>query len=268
MLAQLKLDNVGPLDALDITLARRVNVLTGDNGLGKSFILDIAWWALTRTWRELPALPTAKSRKAEIAFKLSGKSEANKYTSTFDSAARSWTGKVGRPASPGLVLYASVDGGFAVWDPARNYWRKEGNVDVQDRPPAYLFRPAQVWDGLESGANVLCNGLIRDWALWQKAKSPEFEHLKAALGCVQANTELAQAHLLLGFANDMLGKRGEATDCYAEALKVAEAAGDDILSSVNVFVVADAKKYSQTPFTSESAGKIEISFDNTSIHDL
>jgi tetratricopeptide (TPR) repeat protein len=94
------------------------------------------------------------------------------------------------------------------------------------------------------------------------------EHLKAALGCVQANTELAQAHLLLGFANDLLGRRGEATECYGETLKVAEAAGDDILLSVNVFVVADAKKYSQVPFTSENAKKIEISFDNTAIHDL
>ena len=31
-------------------LAPRLNVITGDNGLGKSFLLDVIWWALTRKW--------------------------------------------------------------------------------------------------------------------------------------------------------------------------------------------------------------------------
>ncbi len=26
------------------------NLITGDNGLGKSFLLDLSWWALTRHW--------------------------------------------------------------------------------------------------------------------------------------------------------------------------------------------------------------------------
>lgn len=182
MLEILKAENVGPLPALNIALSPRVNIFTGDNGLGKSFILDMAWWVLTRTWRDYPALPNVKTAKAKIDFSFTGKTKDNRYSSTFDSASRTWTGRVGRPANPGLVLYASVDGGFAIWDPARNYWRKKDNDNASERPPAYLFRPTQVWDGLESGGNVLCNGLIRDWALWQqKAKSPEYEHLKAAL---------------------------------------------------------------------------------------
>jgi recombinational DNA repair ATPase RecF len=34
-----------------------MNFLVGDNGLGKSFLLDAAWWALTRTWARHPLAP-------------------------------------------------------------------------------------------------------------------------------------------------------------------------------------------------------------------
>jgi recombinational DNA repair ATPase RecF len=35
---------------MELDLAPRLNLLTGDNGLGKSFLLDVAWWAMTRRW--------------------------------------------------------------------------------------------------------------------------------------------------------------------------------------------------------------------------
>ena len=40
----------------------RLNLLTGDNGLGKTFALDLAWWTLTRTWAGLPAMPRRDSK--------------------------------------------------------------------------------------------------------------------------------------------------------------------------------------------------------------
>lgn len=49
MLEALQFKNVGPADELSIELKPRMNFLAGDNGLGKSFLLDVAWWALTRT---------------------------------------------------------------------------------------------------------------------------------------------------------------------------------------------------------------------------
>ena len=94
------------------------------------------------------------------------------------------------------------------------------------------------------------------------------EHLKQALECVQSPSELAQTHLLLGFASDLLGRRSEALGCYREALKIAERAEDGILSCVNRFVIGDAEKYSRVPFTSKDIKKIEISFDITSRYDL
>ena len=30
---------------MQLELAPRINLITGDNGLGKSFLLDVAWWA-------------------------------------------------------------------------------------------------------------------------------------------------------------------------------------------------------------------------------
>lgn len=50
MLQQLTLANVGPAASMELHFGSRLNVLTGDNGLGKSFLLDIAWWSLTRKW--------------------------------------------------------------------------------------------------------------------------------------------------------------------------------------------------------------------------
>jgi predicted ATP-binding protein involved in virulence len=60
MLDNLRIRNVCLAPELSFSFAPRFNVVTGDNGLGKSFLLDIAWWALTRTWASQVAIPTFK----------------------------------------------------------------------------------------------------------------------------------------------------------------------------------------------------------------
>jgi len=83
-----------------------------------------------------------------------------------------------------------ADGGFAVWDPARNYWRTQGGLDVQDRLPAYVFGPAEAWDGLLGAeGNILCNGLIRDWASWQKEKGSAFNSLCTVLDVLSPSAD-------------------------------------------------------------------------------
>ena len=47
MLEYLHLKNVGPAPEMEMKLSQRLNLITGDNGLGKTFLLDIAWWVLT-----------------------------------------------------------------------------------------------------------------------------------------------------------------------------------------------------------------------------
>lgn len=186
MLNYLKLVNTGPAPVMEFEPMFRTNLITGDNGLGKSFLLDTAWWALTRTWIHGQARPTDPARPAEIAFEFDSRVKKLEYASKFERSLQAWIGKAGRPANPGLVIYAQIDGGFSVWDPARNYWRKKGNVDVQDRPPAFLFQPDDVWNGIElkteTGApKWLCEGLLRDWAAWQREGNRSFKQLSAVL---------------------------------------------------------------------------------------
>lgn len=91
MLKHLKMTNVGPAPTMELEFGKRMNLLTGDNGLGKSFLLDIAWWALTRKWPAevnpkltagKKALP-AKSGDATISFSFTGKTKEESYESKY-----------------------------------------------------------------------------------------------------------------------------------------------------------------------------------------
>ena len=198
MIKHLRMSNIGPALRMELEFGKRLNLLTGDNGLGKSFLLDIAWWSMTRKWpAELNpkltvgkvALPTDKKQKAEIDFSFSAASKTMEYKSSFDPRAQSWTVKQGRPANPGFVFYALADGSFAVWDPARNYWKSKSE-EGKERPPAYVFSPKEVWDGLQrEDGTWLCNGLIRDWAGWQKEKGRAFDYLTAVLEVLSPSPE-------------------------------------------------------------------------------
>jgi hypothetical protein len=195
MLHQLQLTNVGPAPSLELELGGRLNLITGDNGLGKSFLLDAAWFALTRRWPQqlnpqitsgLIARPIDRRLDATIAFSVDGVTSAAPlhYTSRYVLDDQDWVGPPGRPVNPGMVLYAMADGSFAVWDPARNYWKKRGNRDVQERVSGYVFSPRDIWDGLEnpiSGKGRLCNGLIDDWASWQRENGQSFALLQQVL---------------------------------------------------------------------------------------
>lgn len=198
MLKHLKLNNIGPAAHMELEFGERLNLVTGDNGLGKSFLLDIAWWALTRKWpAEINPRLTSGSKAlpreeggASIGFSFTAKSRQIDYVSSYLRREQAWSGPPGRPANPGLVFYAMSDGSFALWDPARNYWVTQNGVDIQDRQPAYVFTPAEVWDGLpgEEG-KWLCNGLIRDWSSWQKEKGSAFKNLCAVLEVLSPSTK-------------------------------------------------------------------------------
>jgi hypothetical protein len=43
LLHHLQLRDTGPAPALQLELAPQLNLITGDNNLGKSFLLDVAW---------------------------------------------------------------------------------------------------------------------------------------------------------------------------------------------------------------------------------
>lgn len=185
MLNQLNMKGVGPAESLTIDFKPRLNFLTGDNGLGKSFILDIAWWALTRTWaRGVMAVPRQSAQQSSITYSYTSSKDPFKWSSQFDHEAQQWAIKQGRPAIPGVVIYAGVDGSFSVWDPARNYWKSEkGEAQTPSRPSSFDFTPEQVWSGLQANdrKTQLCNGLLHDWVSWQDGKKDAFDDLVKVL---------------------------------------------------------------------------------------
>lgn len=184
MINSLALENVGPSPEMTLSFGPRLNLLTGDNGLGKTFALDLAWWVLTRTWAGEPARPRRNGKgKPTIGYDLWSKSGRAEGVASFDRPTQSWKFPKGRPPMPGLVLYMRIDGGFSVWDPARNYWKKltAREYDEPDRPSAFHFTKEDVWEGLEEGSTVLCNGLLRDWVSWQFQKKDLFGVLTEVL---------------------------------------------------------------------------------------
>jgi hypothetical protein len=135
MLKSIKLDGVGPVRKLSASFGERLNVLTGDNGLGKSFVLDIAFWALTSCWpAHRVAIPDERPHSVRplILFSVAGDKQRTKVVrkATYDFRTQSWTPRPNKPIRPGLVIYGAVDGGFLVWDPSRNHGRAGNGASV------------------------------------------------------------------------------------------------------------------------------------------
>ena len=184
MLKYLHLKNVGLSPDVRVDWAERLNLIAGDNGLGKSFLLDLAWWALTRTWAGAVALPMP-GKKATIEYAVKGKSASAKVaTSTFRRDEGAWPLVAARPTMPGIVVYIRIDGGFSVWDPARNYWRTDPG-----RPAAYHFNATDVWSGLDINGQRVCEGLERDWVSWQEGRKPQFQALEEVLRVMSPPSE-------------------------------------------------------------------------------
>lgn len=157
MLKELHLKLVGPSPKLDVELSDRLNIFTGDNGLGKTFLLDIAWWVLTGSWADRPAFPQGEREQIpEITCYLNNRTESKPDRSYFDFSTLKWGSFQMSDPLRGLVIYAHANGGFSVLDPARK------------RKGVYNFTPNKLWDGLRTNGKVLCNGLIQDWVSWQR----------------------------------------------------------------------------------------------------
>jgi len=189
MLKALTLRLVGPAPQLGpVELSERLNLLTGDNGLGKSLLLDAAWWSLTGTWPALrgawPREESTREDPARMTALVEGKTKESLVESEYNYDTQSWDLKAGRPAMPGLVLYFRVDGRFSLWDPAKHYWRRSKTKQVDDpsQPDALHLALDEVWNPLlSSDGTPICRGLIEDWVTWQGKQSEEFKLLQKVL---------------------------------------------------------------------------------------
>ena len=189
MLEKLHLKNVGPAPELEIEFAPRVNIITGDNGLGKSFILDVAWWVLTQNWiaEVNPQVQNSKQKDSVTAsissnvltwgMPFSQKTYADKYE--FHPELQEWD--LPRLISDhALVLSYRTDGTFAVRDPARYHG--------QSMYPVLIFSSKSVWDGSEQNGKIISNGLIRDVSKWQLENGAALKQFQAALIALSSNS--------------------------------------------------------------------------------
>ena len=193
MLEYLKLENVGPAPRMEIEFAPRVNLITGDNGLGKSFLLDTAWWALTGYWPAeinrrmtsgLVARPRDRSERSSIGFRASYADETVESGVGYSLGEEAWTPR-GWQRIDALIVYAHADGSFSVWDSVRNNWPRSAPPVNPERRPPYVFTETEVWDGLAAEVDrrtvPLCNGLLNDWSSWIKAKDAMSRAMALAL---------------------------------------------------------------------------------------
>lgn len=144
MRKSIKVHGVGPVRDMSAWFGERLNAITGDNGLGKSFLLDLCFWCLTGTWPgSRIAMPEGKVSAPTISYDIKSKTKPTSRTAKYDFKSQSWSRQRGRPPMPGLVIYAAVDGSFSVWDPARNHWRDPRAVKTGDEwPRAFQFPPS------------------------------------------------------------------------------------------------------------------------------
>jgi len=182
-LHMLELDRIGPVRHLRYQPKERLNVITGDNSLGKTLLLDCVWWALTGEWADRPALPPldAPKQAPRIRFRLQREESAKTLTADYRWEHHSWQHPASLHELPGLVVYARYDGSFAVWDPSRSPLPRRQDVG---RPRQLLFRRSELWDGLHiddpfEGNRWICNGLIRDWVNWQRSGESHGKRFKA-----------------------------------------------------------------------------------------
>lgn len=199
MISKLALRNVGPLPDREYRFGRRINALTGDNGLGKTFLLDLIWFAFSNEWPVFanPAMTTgnmARPARMDVKATLSyGICPGSKTNGTlcrleFDRESQQWEGRGNNPKETGCVVYSLSDGSFCVWDPIRN-GRKQRNRPNYD--PSLVVTPHEVWQGQQKfdRSNVggsktysTIQGIQADWMLWQtNPNSKELPVLKQLL---------------------------------------------------------------------------------------
>ena len=187
----------------DVSLARhmhpefgpRLNVLTGDNGLGKTVLLDAAWWALTGSWVGSPLVPRlGEGAKPSIdmqieqshdpAHGLRGAIRVPPMAGRYDGLRQGWIYQ-SDGWTDAVVVYVQVDGSFALWDAARHV-RLDGDEDDPEivRSEGHRFDHTTLWNGLKDGDRVLCRGLIDDWVTWQSQRERDPHHRFDALVAV------------------------------------------------------------------------------------
>lgn len=172
-ITSLHLSNVGPAADMSMEFGQRLTILTGDNGLGKSFLLDFAWWAATGQWADRALPPQSGKKSPSVDYTLRGVSDRlSKFHSKFDQQRYEWSRSKNAMTVDALAVFSRADGSFALADPFREHL----GFPTQK---THSLTAAEVWNG----RTRLINGLIDDWVRWQSsADRKTFDQFALVLG--------------------------------------------------------------------------------------
>ena len=179
---------VGPAKALTYEPSQRLNLLTGDNSLGKTFLLDGVWWAITRNWIEYPAAPRRNVERSlpEIQVTLDATIRSIRKRSSYNWDRQIWQSYDKHGPVGALAVYARHDGSFFVWDSVSSLSDQSG---VATTDHVVLDRES-LWHGKRMkdehrGTTSICNGVLVDWVNWQTRGSHFSEIFGAFVRCLE-----------------------------------------------------------------------------------
>ena len=161
--------NVGPAEEFDMEIGERLTLIAGDNGLGKSFLLDVSWWAITGYWPRHPVFPIKQLGEKNdrhvaptITYRLRNDRHRELLSGegTFDWGTHSWNVAGDRPSVSALCVFARADGSFVVSDSMRT------RIGAGEQSEFNYFTGSEVWGGKQGQME----GLIRDWINWQLSR--------------------------------------------------------------------------------------------------
>ena len=169
----MQLSNTGPATELALEYGSRLTIVTGDNGLGKSFLLDFTWWAATGAWPDRQPLPRDDQSgvPSVVIYTLSGSSgRLSTYQTEFDQPTFQWLRPVDAMTIEALAVFSRADGSFAIADPTRSSFNHAQAMSGS-------LTTSEVWNGKPG----LMEGLIRDWVRWQRSGDRKTFDLFAAV---------------------------------------------------------------------------------------
>lgn len=222
MFESLKITNIGPIDALDVHFAPRLNILTGDNGLGKTFLLDWAWLCIARSFatRDIPR-PKDPKHPSYMQFQTRNMSGARlSGSSNFQLQTETWHPERGfhrtpsshDPLEPGLVIYFRLGGGVSVWDRYKHRPSHDDiitNTQMDDASKvAFLKRIANptsddsylsarpmsysrdhIFNGARLDGKSLIKGLVEHWNEWETREPELFSALQNVMSCLSTDID-------------------------------------------------------------------------------
>ncbi len=268
---------------MELELGSRLNILTGDNGLGKSFLLDVVWYVATGSWPyELnPKISSgrvaepATNKEGSIKAGWIGKGATNLIKLDFDRWERAWRNPDSAFVHDRLTFYFMADGSCAVVDALRNRLFEEHSPRLRQRLPAFVFDRHQIWNGLEQGEGdhriSHCNGLIRDWATWQLRGGESFDALQKLLEILSPSaSEIMQAGALTRVGREDVRDVPSIRMPFGDETPIlyASAAIRRILSIAYIIIWAweEHKKAALQSDTKKTANKFLVLFDEVEAH--